>query len=301
MLFVNKIIETCEDVLRLEDTISQQLPDVKTLVDFKADAKKLTGIQKQMRLAAKFNLGFISDVDYENQQRRGGALAGTPGARFPYPFCYFEIKRPGDANSTLYLLVRRTTLEEAKAASYTGEVASSMRAALERGTAYEYILFSKRGEVVPVSIFVFFPLTGDNEKILIGLTFFSSGNDIPKKDVEAVGYSLFAAGFVALGLLNDPEFIFEDETPSPKLNLKRARRGKEPLYEHKVLRIAPTLQERTTPDLGGTHASPRSHWRRGHTRTLRRGTDREKMVFVKHCLINEDGHGFVSKDYEMAK
>lgn len=47
------------------------------------------------------------------------------------------------------------------------------------------------------------------------------------------------------------------------------------------------------PDLGGTHASPRQHDRRGHYRKLRSG----KQVWVKSCKVGKASDGVVFKDY----
>ena len=48
-------------------------------------------------------------------------------------------------------------------------------------------------------------------------------------------------------------------------------------------------QEPSAPDrsAGGTHASPAAHDRRGHWRTLGRGTARERMVWVRTTTVGE--------------
>lgn len=48
-----------------------------------------------------------------------------------------------------------------------------------------------------------------------------------------------------------------------------------------------------TLDLGGTHASPRWHIRRGHWRQLADG----RRVFVSECQVGDPGRGGVVKDY----
>lgn len=46
-------------------------------------------------------------------------------------------------------------------------------------------------------------------------------------------------------------------------------------------------------ELGGTHASPRWHIRRGHWRQLADG----RRVFVRQCQVGDPAHGGVVKDY----
>jgi len=45
--------------------------------------------------------------------------------------------------------------------------------------------------------------------------------------------------------------------------------------------------------LGGTHASPRWHIRRGHWRTLADG----RRIFIRQCQIGDPACGGVVKDY----
>jgi hypothetical protein len=49
--------------------------------------------------------------------------------------------------------------------------------------------------------------------------------------------------------------------------------------------------ERSVPGapVGGTHASPAQHDRRGHWRTLGRGTARERIVWVRSTTVGEPG------------
>jgi hypothetical protein len=49
--------------------------------------------------------------------------------------------------------------------------------------------------------------------------------------------------------------------------------------------------ERSVPSapVGGTHASPTQHDRRGHWRTLGRGTARERIVWVRSTTVGEPG------------
>lgn len=85
--------------------------------------------------------------------------------------------------------------------------------------------------------------------------------------------------------------------PAPsKLNKKRAKRDKLPLYEYKVLDIVADVMAPTPaskPSQGGHHASPRMHKRRGHIRRLVSG----KRVWVRDAIVGKPKGGRVIKDY----
>lgn len=85
------------------------------------------------------------------------------------------------------------------------------------------------------------------------------------------------------------------DNPAPKfLNKKRIKAGKFPIFEHKTLVLKLDDEVRVTQDLGGTHASPRVHLRRGHIRTLASG----KQVWVQPCVVGS-GPGIITKDYKV--
>lgn len=88
--------------------------------------------------------------------------------------------------------------------------------------------------------------------------------------------------------------------PAPsKLNKKRAKKNRVPLYEYKVLDIiADILQSQPSeskPHQGGTHASPRMHKRRGHVRRLHSG----KTTWIRHMIVGKPGSGAVEKEYSV--
>jgi hypothetical protein len=86
----------------------------------------------------------------------------------------------------------------------------------------------------------------------------------------------------------------EVEAPE-RLNRKRLKRGKVPLFAYKVLTIG--KPKRPTEHKGGTHASPRSHLRRGYYRMSRGGV----RHWVKPCMVKGETPGFVHKDYKVEK
>jgi hypothetical protein len=84
--------------------------------------------------------------------------------------------------------------------------------------------------------------------------------------------------------------------PSPS-NANRIRRGKKPLFEWETVLIKSTVVDNKI-SLGGTHASPKPHDRRGHQRRYKNG----KVVYVRSCTINKHkikDQGFIHHDYRV--
>ena len=78
-------------------------------------------------------------------------------------------------------------------------------------------------------------------------------------------------------------------------NKRRAAKGKAPLiYDWHTVVIEPAKPSGEC--LGGTHASPRQHERRGHWRTCANG----KRVWVRHCTVGDASRGTVFKDYKVS-
>jgi hypothetical protein len=86
------------------------------------------------------------------------------------------------------------------------------------------------------------------------------------------------------------------EHPAPKfMNQKRSAKGKQPLFSFWTLHL-PAPAANDGPLLGGTHASPRLHLRRGHIRQYAPG----KYTWVEACVVGSKQAGIVSKDYAMS-
>lgn len=76
-------------------------------------------------------------------------------------------------------------------------------------------------------------------------------------------------------------------------NQRKMAAGKSPSYDWRTVVIGP--KKAKGESLGGTHASPREHDRRGHLRRLRSG----KNVWVRQCKVGSASLGAVFHDYEM--
>ena len=94
-------------------------------------------------------------------------------------------------------------------------------------------------------------------------------------------------------VLHNNEITLDDVVPDKTKNQFRRARGKAPLFTYKVLTIG--KPKRKSKHLGGTHASPRSHLRRGYYRTSRNGIHH----WVQPCMVKGDIDGFVHKDYKV--
>jgi hypothetical protein len=88
------------------------------------------------------------------------------------------------------------------------------------------------------------------------------------------------------------------ETTDVLADAKEARsrriRGKAPLFTYKTLTIG-ARKARPAGKGGGTHASPRSHLRRGFYRTSKHGV----RHWVQATVVKGDTPGFIHKDYRI--
>lgn len=82
---------------------------------------------------------------------------------------------------------------------------------------------------------------------------------------------------------------------APAKAARRARDGKLPIYETRMLVIKPgaSAAGRTSNVDAGGRSSPAQHLRRGHVRRLPTG----KNVWVQSCVVGSDRDGFVDKTY----
>jgi len=77
----------------------------------------------------------------------------------------------------------------------------------------------------------------------------------------------------------------------PRINAKRRNLGKLPLFQYHMLVVQSS--EPSNIGTGGTHQSPRFHWRRGHIRRLPTG----KQTWVRPCMVGDLKQGIIAKDY----
>ena len=97
-----------------------------------------------------------------------------------------------------------------------------------------------------------------------------------------------------VSLINSKSTQTTVSEPPEKLNKARARRGKAPMLSVRYVDV-PAI-ESTARGTGGTHASPRLHWRRGHMRRLA-----DRLVPVSPCLVGSAEAGTVQQIYRARK
>jgi hypothetical protein len=79
----------------------------------------------------------------------------------------------------------------------------------------------------------------------------------------------------------------------PLVAQRRARKGKLPIYETKILTVNTEKDAENGNSNGGSHASPRTHLRRGHIRRI----DDNRRIWVNACVVGKSGKGIIDKQY----
>lgn len=95
--------------------------------------------------------------------------------------------------------------------------------------------------------------------------------------------------FGSTAMLMTPDIEQKIETAPRKLNAAREKKGRPPITERRVITIKAYAREA----LSGTAAveafdgrrGPRPHMRRGHFRTLARGSETERVIPVAPCVV----------------
>lgn len=94
-----------------------------------------------------------------------------------------------------------------------------------------------------------------------------------------------------LGRLEAQQTAYQPTVKQSFTNKRKIAQGKKPSYDWRTVTVLP--RPKGEP-LGGTHASPRAHDRRGHWRTIK-----TKKVWVKPCRVGDPSSGTVFHDYKV--
>lgn len=97
-----------------------------------------------------------------------------------------------------------------------------------------------------------------------------------------------------LSVLSCSNVRIEDTQVYSKLNKKRESKNKQPFFTYKILTIPGS--KNSDVNLGGSHASPRVHLRRGHIRRLK-----NKNIWINSMVVGNKSKGMVFKDYELRR
>lgn len=108
-----------------------------------------------------------------------------------------------------------------------------------------------------------------------------------------IAWTMILAG---VGVLSARHGVSIEERRAPRfINAKREAKGKPPIFSYSWVTVDPALARIPGVRLGGSHAPPRLHWRRGHVRRLATG----KLVTVRPCLVGDPERGFAEHDYRV--
>jgi hypothetical protein len=133
--------------------------------------------------------------------------------------------------------------------------------------------------------------TADNGRLMTAYGSWLKPDAIHASKITAASAATHVA--VALALIESRAVDTATEAAPAKLNKNREAKGQIPLFSHTVVTIRPRAAR--GPDHGGSHASPRLHERRGHSRTLKSG----KVVPVRKCMVGDKMLGVVRHTYKV--
>lgn len=103
----------------------------------------------------------------------------------------------------------------------------------------------------------------------------------------------FIVRFVTI--LNCSNVYINSNAAPGKLNKKRIKKGKVPLYEYKTLHFKiPNKYSKKEGVINGGRNSPRVHLRRGHIRNCG-----DVSIWVQPCVVGSKQRGIVHKDYDV--
>lgn len=86
------------------------------------------------------------------------------------------------------------------------------------------------------------------------------------------------------------------QTENKKVNTRRVKKGKLPLYETKVLSIEVPQTHGKTGVTIQERRGPRQHLRRGHIRILKS----EKRIWINSCVVGDKKKGRIDKKYRIS-
>lgn len=112
---------------------------------------------------------------------------------------------------------------------------------------------------------------------------------------EDVKNGLSVVAMFQNSLRYQPVQVYQPTVKNTYTNQRLIKKGKPPSYEWRTVTIEPRSAE--SPSLGGTHASPRLHDRRGHWRTMKSG----KKVWVRQCKVGDPSKGVIFHDYKFGE
>ena len=139
---------------------------------------------------------------------------------------------------------------------------------------------------------------GEHEYIMYGDELCEK--DMSEEDSERYLEWLRTKAFWALTIIryiNQSNITYIDNPVSEKLNKKRKKRGKPPLYSYKTLKISLDKIVNVSKNENPQERAPyRAHERRGNWHTSKKTG---KRWWVRSCKVGDKSVGSIKKDYEV--
>lgn len=255
--------------------------------DYEEDYNKFDSIISMLRTGQKFFLptnGLLLDISVVKDEY-------NDLIKLPYPVCVLEFNANDyDAGKNPYQvtseLVHPSKFIVILHENEGGEIITNSLFEYE-GKFYTSPFESKLDRMDSASNLIDF---------IPSLTFATLAKNFKEVDKSSVMNDLHLDISVAhqfMIVINTKNVTKDKIFPSEKLNKKRCKNDKEPYDSYWVLDILKEEHERVVN--GGSHASPRQHFRRGHLRRLQNGD----VVWVRHCLVGNKEQGVVNKSYSI--
>lgn len=217
------------------------------------------------------------------------------GARLPFPEVVIEYACKPNPND------RAPTPDEIRVTKRILVCAEQTFAGFGTGIAAYSILFHN-GEWNPSSIGIFTEYVDrDQEPTIRIISKGSLASDFlarypDRREAETVAirnsFLEMRALFQLLAALSCTNVTTELIRPNREA---RAARPESTLFDYHVLMIRPGAERHEGNPLGGSHASPRTHLRRGHIRQHQTAG----RIWVNSCVVNPTAIGTVNKDYRI--
>jgi hypothetical protein len=146
---------------------------------------------------------------------------------------------------------------------------------------------------------------GQDEFFVVRELYTTSGFRIEPGSLEDATAREAAIMLLGALVLLDEKLVIDTFVPDPVAwwQRERIRKGKPPTSgdAHVLTVNVPAVRYAVSRSAvaAGTHESPCLHWRRGHSRTLHRGSEFESATWVRRCLVGDPDKGFVAPRYRL--
>jgi len=249
-------------------------------------------IRAALSSSAKFNLGVMTPAEFSPLVTTGGLYLEEGLLPLPYPKTYFEFTETGEYGERWWGVLIHPDQEYPD--GYALRVFGGGLSLLPR--PYRLVIFRKDGRYHLSEYLTTQPTDAAPTCPPGAYIDYQQPIKMVQKKEKLCALIALQSG---IALLSSPA-VTTKIIPTPKrLNKRRLKKGKLPLFSYHVLRISGRSVSGGLIAPGNKRASPRRHWRRGHVRVYRRGETSEAKTIIPPALI---GHrGFVGKDYDLSR